>query len=872
MKKFLAILVALLLVGCTRTGGSAASGEWSTYQAPAQRDQLTAAELLAASTQRKEPVPNAYLLPVGTYASARHTLEGTLSVPEFRMQYELNPQDAVFFTSAPAYFPGFSVEFFTYADYVVPVRREELLPPGKNSAWNIILSPGKTWSELGDGGMSRASFPFILAASTSSETHNGVATFLYDDQQVSSLYVQITQETAASQKTDFWGQATMQYTHGIVSGRDALADRFAQELDQQLPIRPWSELEAKYPELSLKAFAGGLSPAEISATGLIVDGVIYMPPCLTRYGEFPYCRAMRHGSFSLSKSMGAAIVLLRLAEKYGAGVFGLKIADYLQAPESWRRVTFGDALNMATGIGDGPDWQVGPNLMMVDENTSLFNDFSQAKSAQARLKVAFSYQSYPWGPGEVARYNSSSLFVLSAAMESYLKRMEGPQADIWEMASAEVYRPIGILYAPLMRTTEPDGSLGLPILAYGLYPTAEDIARIAMLLQDGGRYQGQQLLHAGKLAEALRQTGERGFPTGDRTRYGDTTYLMSFWADAYRVGGKYFLIPYMSGYGGNRLVLAPNGVSSFRFTDSMNYDTYPLIRAAEAIRPFPGQGIPVNHLILLRGLWLVPSNPAIMLLIDRLLLAWLLLTLAALIVYFWEVTHRRIPSWRMRSFWLVGSIVAGPLALLVYWLAYRRPLRAPQPETYLTTWRRALGLALMGSVGYTIGITLAGFLLESLFAGSRRTLLSVLACLYGLPLAVSLLGFRLPLTLRISGRGVFATLGLATLVEFISLNIAMLVILPLSNISYSRFPLPRPGALTDIPTWMFFMSPLLLVMIAGMLVLYPIQAWATYSGWSPWLMPVRTAKGSRWVILVATCLSLVALIAAFQITMAATSY
>jgi hypothetical protein len=253
----------------------------------------------------------------------------------------------------------------------------------------------------------------------------------------------------------------------------------------------------------------------------------------------------------------------------------------------------------------------------------------------------------PVGPSAPARHMlEGTLSVLSAAMDSFLKSMAGPQADLRQMVSEEVYNPIGISYAPILRTTEPDGSLGLPVLAYGLYPTVEELARIAILLQNGGRYQGQQLLHAGKLAEALRQTDDRGLPTGDRTRYGDTTYLMSFWADAYKTGdGKYILIPYMSGYGGNRLVLAPNGVSRFRFTDSMNYDTIPLIHATEAIQPFPGQGIAVRNLILLRGLWLVPENPAVMQVIDLVLLAWLLLSLAALLVYLWDVTHNRITSW-----------------------------------------------------------------------------------------------------------------------------------------------------------------------------------------------------------------------------------
>lgn len=45
---------------------------------------------------------------------------------------------------------------------------------------------------------------------------------------------------------------------------------------------------------------------------------------------------------------------------------------------------------------------------------------------------------YPWGPGEVARYDSISTFILSASMDAFLKSKEGPDADIWEMVLTEV--------------------------------------------------------------------------------------------------------------------------------------------------------------------------------------------------------------------------------------------------------------------------------------------------------------------------------------------------------------------------------------------------------------------------------------------------
>jgi CubicO group peptidase (beta-lactamase class C family) len=105
----------------------------------------------------------------------------------------------------------------------------------------------------------------------------------------------------------------------------------------------------------LERFDGEAAPEDISANGLIIDDVLYLRGCETRYGPYPYCREMRHGVFSVTKSLGAAIALLRLAQKYGDQVFELKIKNFLTVTAShdgWERVTFRDALNMATGIGD----------------------------------------------------------------------------------------------------------------------------------------------------------------------------------------------------------------------------------------------------------------------------------------------------------------------------------------------------------------------------------------------------------------------------------------------------------------------------------------------------------------------------------------
>lgn len=555
-----------------------------------QRDRVTVEELLAPDYPGDGPVNYAYFLSMGESGSALHELEGTLTVPEFKM-FDTVPDDQVL-RSSLGFFPGFSVEFFTYADNLVPAQREVILQPGKKSFWKIILSPGKVWSEPGDDGMSRASFPFVLVAEDTNEAHNGVATFLYDEARVSSFRFQVTQETAAWRQEDYWGQSLMDYRPGLLEDRETLVAQFERELSHQTPIRPWSDLKENYDPQLLDNFNGDALPWNLSTSGLILNNTVYLQPCHTRYGRFPYCGAMRHGAFSVTKSMGAGIAMLRLAEKYGPQVFELRVADYVEVTadhDGWDDVTFGDALNMATGIGDDLPERADPNVMLADEegDEKIFNGFIKAMSAKNKADICFTAGNYPWDPGEVARYNSCHTFILSMAMDGFLKSVEGADADIWDMVMVEVYQPIGIYRAPIMRTVEPDGSRGLPQFWVGLYPTVDDVAKVAILLRNGGQHQGQQLLHAGKLAEALRQTDIAGLPTGEINDYGEGTYHMSFWSMPYRsAAGDLFQIPYMSGFGGNRVILNPNGIIALQFADAQIYGFESMVKVADGMRPY----------------------------------------------------------------------------------------------------------------------------------------------------------------------------------------------------------------------------------------------------------------------------------------------
>ena len=78
-----------------------------------------------------------------------------------------------------------------------------------------------------------------------------------------------------------------------------------------------------------------------------------------------------------------------------------------------------------------------------------------------------------------------------------------------------------------------------------------------------------------------------GLPIGEKNRFGDVRYHLSFWSVPYRTDdGCFFQVPYMAGYGGNLVVLLPNGLSAFRFADGFNFDVEAMVLAGESLRPF----------------------------------------------------------------------------------------------------------------------------------------------------------------------------------------------------------------------------------------------------------------------------------------------
>ncbi len=168
------------------------------------RDRLTADSYSRQLIRETAPSTTTTSYPSASPQPALHVFKGILTVGASSL-FRANHGCAGLTTISPA----FSAAFFTHGEHLVPTLRDILQPPG-----TIILSPGKMWSEPGDRGMSRASFPFVLVGQSSYAARNGLASFLFDDTRVSALRLQVVQETAGWEKFDFWGQAPMTYTPG----------------------------------------------------------------------------------------------------------------------------------------------------------------------------------------------------------------------------------------------------------------------------------------------------------------------------------------------------------------------------------------------------------------------------------------------------------------------------------------------------------------------------------------------------------------------------------------------------------------------------------------------------------------------------------
>ena len=544
-------------------------------------------ELVRTGTPTPAPVPNAAFIP-GPDATAASEFSGTLKIARSAMQTKPVLPIPIVDGRDARLFPAVALSFFTIGDVLVPVERgrmvKETLPATTGtvpSYWRVIPQFGRVWRETADGDWSRAAFPIMLVNDTENHAHQGLATFLYKAGAMTDLRFQFVQHTGPySLKTHFvaWGSARVTLAAGNPGDLEARRAEAKAELADRLPARPWSELVKSVPPGTLDGFGGPLDPRWMVEAALVKDGILYYQNSPTPYGDYPYPLEMRFGVRSATKSVATPLSLLRLAQVYGPWVLTLKVGDYIKGLDpKWHRVRFLDAANMATGFGGVGSLVTNPNG--AGASGYLAGDYDAwylAHSAADKVKaINANWSPYPWEPGTVYRYRDQDFNLLGIAIDNFLKSVRGPKADIWEMLQADVFKPIGIHHAPIVRTREPGGRDGQAWFQAGYYPTMDDLAKIATFFRDKGMHKGVQILHR-QLTEdllsardAIRKKTDMSLdrsPIPDDAGTDEGLYKMGFHFNPYigSKSGKRFFLPTISGSGANEVILFPNGLISIR--------------------------------------------------------------------------------------------------------------------------------------------------------------------------------------------------------------------------------------------------------------------------------------------------------------------
>jgi CubicO group peptidase (beta-lactamase class C family) len=557
----------ICVLGLSLTGSACAREAPLPWNGPVlaqPRLQLTVEQLMAGDTP---PFLDMSFFAKPDWAQdGAHPFSGTISFTETTM---VSPKDREPYPGEDL-FPKFAVDFTTRDGALIPRERSVIDTRAQSdSYWDVIIGVGKVWREETDGTWSRASFPLNLVARYVGEVRNCVGSFVYDARAMSNVAVQCSQETAvldAQQLGNVRVAAHATYHPGAFDGASVLA-KYDQFRSRRIPVAPLSAIDrdgriAGYFDKSLQ------TNASTSLGAVYMDGTLYMNPARTRHGPYPYPDDMRHGVFSVTKSMAGALAMFYFAERYGEKLFDEEIADYVPAfagLREWQGVTFSHALNMATGTRAGEDL--------------LYEPLELAPNKEAAINNIAGFGDFPEAPGEEFNYATTNTFVLSYALENYVTEREGQGVHWWSLVHEHVLKPIGAENFRLLHTRDEDPSTRIPILGLGALPNLDEAAKIAVLIFSDGKYDGRQILNRNKVREALGRTGWRGYRIDSRQRY-----RHSFWSKPIRAGMCSVNAVFMQGLGANHVIFLPSGVIVFRFMDEDDMNIDPLVRSVERVR------------------------------------------------------------------------------------------------------------------------------------------------------------------------------------------------------------------------------------------------------------------------------------------------
>jgi hypothetical protein len=566
--RFLAAVAAAASVALSTLVAAPEGSATTPPGGPVSDSPITTAQLLSGEepsgltkNARFAPGPDARRAPAlnGTLRLAGATMDVLSDAANGEITNPVDGKDTTFF-------PDVRLSFFTVGQQLVPVSQDVIrngVLPDTRSYWDVIVQPGRVWTEPGEHGWHRASFPFALVNSIEGETHTGIALFLYRGSHVSPVRFQVVQMTAPYDVPEYfsaWGVTAANFRRGVAH-LGKLRKLHLKSEAARMPERPWAALYQIADPGIVDAFA---NYSDVIESAVVVDGKLFRTDCPTSAGPFPYCSDVRWGVWSVTKSAMLNVAMLRLAQKYGDWILDAPIARYVPQARtpSWSDVTIGDLANMASGHGPAGH----PTCYLCDYTRWYLAPSEDEKTVQALDYPRFTE------PGTLYNYRDQDAYLLGVAEEKLLQAQAGPQANIWDMVRNEVYRPLGIYQAPTNMTIEP-GSVGPQarghaMLAYGYYPTLDDLAKIAALYQNHGAWNGHQILNRSLVNRLLARPSPapQALPGSDD---GSHWYLTDW--HIVRIEstlGCTRYIPQMEGWGGNTVTVLPGNTTLIRMRNN----------------------------------------------------------------------------------------------------------------------------------------------------------------------------------------------------------------------------------------------------------------------------------------------------------------
>ena len=535
------------------------------------------------------------------------------------------------------------LQFVQNGSWLIPVTQG--LQYTGSSNWNIIIGYGRVWNETSDNGYTRASFPFTLAEYNQNCVHNGEMTFLFNGSSISHVFYQIDYEVCAYWQANFYGNLTATYTPSTISGDTTMENNASAEIANRIPTKPFSSLATDYPGsgVSTAGFIGQyLHPTYIAGYGLYINGINYVSTCQTRTDAYAFCSEMRWPSYSVAKSAFAETALSRLGQQFGSGVYSLLMKNYIPQYTiggSWTNTTFDNLADMASGNYNSTGFE-------TDENSTSETNFVGAvpyynyttPTAASKIYDAFNlFKTNTTTPGTTWVYHSHDTFLQTSAMEAYAQTQLGASTDIWTKTYTDVFSPLNVSQGmqQIMRTACNNQSTssncssatkvsatGAPIGSHGMYFIADDLAKIGYFFNNNnGKINGTQVLDPAREDDSMVRTSNIGLVTADsgfytgspivaNTNHYNNDYWTKYWtttefppnSGATENGGLatnpfnstftcQFWIPYMSGYGGNTVLLLPNNSVFYLFSEDYEYYWTYAVEQANLIKPMCGTGI-----------------------------------------------------------------------------------------------------------------------------------------------------------------------------------------------------------------------------------------------------------------------------------------